>query len=54
MQLLHVFEIPSISNEKPIKSIKTPSILIEIPVFSLGTLDFDRKTRYCDSEILKY
>ena len=43
-QLLHIFEIPSISNERP-------SISIEIPS---KTLDLDRNTRYFEPEILKY
>ena len=44
IQLLHIFEIPSISNERP-------SISIEIPS---KTLDLDRNTRYFEPEILKY
>ena len=46
IRLSHIFEIPSIVNEKP-------SILIEI-VFRSKTLDFDRNTRYFESEISKY
>ena len=46
IRLSHLFEIPSILNEKP-------SISIEI-VFRSKTLDFDGNTRYFESEILKY
>ena len=46
IRLSHIFEIPSILNEKP-------SISIEI-VFRSKTLDFDGNTRYFESEILKY
>ena len=46
IRLSHIFEIPSILNEKP-------SISIEI-VFRSKTLDFDRNTRYFESEISKY
>ena len=35
IQLSHIFEIPSISNEKPSISIKIPSILIENLEFQL-------------------
>ena len=47
MRLSHIFEIPGISNEKSCISIETPSILIK-------TLDFDRNTRYFESEISEY
>ena len=43
----NLYEISSISNEKPSISIKIPSI-------SIKTLDFDGNTRYFESEILKY
>ena len=46
IRLSHIFEIPSILNEKP-------SISIEI-VFRSKTLDFDGNTRYFESEISKY
>ena len=46
IRLSHIFEIPSILNEKPSISIKI--------VFRSKTLDFDRNTRYFESEISKY
>ena len=47
IRLSHIFEIPSISNEKL-------SISIEILVFRSKTLNFDRNTRYFESEMSKY
>ena len=48
IRLLHIFEIPSISNEKPRNSIKIPSISIEKLRFQ------SKNTRYFESENLDY
>ena len=48
IRLLHIFEIPSISNEKPRISIKIPSISSEKLRFQ------SKNTRYFESENLDY
>ena len=47
MQLSHIFEIPSISNENLVFQLKYLA-------FRSKTLDLDRNTRSFESEISKY